>query len=170
MQIDAAEYADGKLILTTRDREAARFVLLFQPGRYEIRQARKKRSLDSNAYMWALVDQIAEKTGVPKTEVYRRAVREIGGVSYIVCCLEEVADRICADWSSNGIGWFGERFPSKLEGCVNLTLYYGSSAYDQQQMSRLIDYVIEDARALGIETMPRHKLDAMLEAWGKHDK
>ena len=37
-------------------------------------------------------------------------------------------------------------------------------------MSRLIDSVIEDARALGIETMPPAELDALLDEWGKKNE
>ena len=43
----------------------------------EIKKARKKRSLDANAYAWVLIDKIAEKTGIRRKEVYRNAIREI---------------------------------------------------------------------------------------------
>ena len=60
--------------------------------RVEIKKWRKKRSLDANAYAWVLIDKIAQATGVPKTEVYRKVIREIGGVSEIVCVRTEAVD------------------------------------------------------------------------------
>ena len=60
-----------------------------------------------------------------------------------------------------------ETFPSKLKGCVNVTVWYGSSVYDTEQMSRLIDAVVEDCKAVGIETMTPEELDALMIRWGE---
>lgn len=133
----------------------------------EIKKHREKRSLDANAYCWVLIDKLAQATGIPKTEIYRRAIKEIGGVSSVVCVQERAADRLEKGWGCNGIGWFSERSESRLQGCVNVTLYYGSSTYDTHQMSRLIDHIVEDCRALGIETLPPERLAAMKEDWGR---
>ena len=43
----------------------------------EIKEHREKRSLDANAYFWVLVDRLAEKIRIPKTDIYRRYIREI---------------------------------------------------------------------------------------------
>lgn len=43
--------------------------------------------------------------------------------------------------------------------------YYGSSTYDTRQMSQLIDSLVQDCKALDIETMAPDKLAAMMEAW-----
>ena len=119
----------------------------------EIKKARKKRSLDANAYAWVLIDKIAEKTGVRKTEVYRNAIKEIGGVSDAVCVVNKAVDRLREGWESNGVGWQTETMPSKIDGCTNVILYYGSSTYDSKQMASLIDLLIQDAEQLGIPTI-----------------
>lgn len=165
MKIDAAEWSAGKLILTTADPEAVRFAIGFEAGEYQISKAKKRRSLDANAYFFVLVDKISAVTGVPKTEVYRNAIKEIGGNSDTVCVMEKAADELCKSWEKLGLGWQTERFPSKIKGCVNVTLYYGSSSYDTATMSRLITNVQEDARALGIEILPPEKVSGILEAW-----
>lgn len=148
---------------------ARAFVMERKPRLYdcEIKEHREKRSLDANAYCWVLLDKLAQATKIPKTEIYRKAIKEIGGVSDTVCVLSKAADRLCDGWECNGIGWFSERSESRLEGCVNVTLYYGSSVYDTAQMSRLIDYIVEDCKSLGIEVLPPDKLDAMKEEWGR---
>ena len=131
----------------------------------EIKEHREKRSLDANAYCWVLIDKLAQATRIPKTELYRKAIKEIGGVSDTVCVQHKAADRLVSGWESNGVGWFCERSESRLEGCMNVTLYYGSSVYDAAQMSRLIDNIVEDCKALGIETMTPEKLELLKEAW-----
>lgn len=165
MRIDAARYAGGELILTTSGPEALRLALSFKPGDYEIKKRKAKRSLDANAYAWVLMDKLAQATHIPKTEIYRNAIREIGGVSEHYSGSAKAIEKLCEEWKKKGLGWQADIFPSQFEGCSNAVLYYGSSVYDSKQMSRLIDNLIEDCRALDIETMPPDKLNAMLEAW-----
>lgn len=160
-----ARWAGGELILSTSDPEAVRFALGFKEGDYAISKAKKKRSLDANAYFFVLADKIAAVTGITKTEIYRHAIKEIGGNSDTVCVMEKAADALCDGWERNGLGWQTERLPSKIKGCVNVILYYGSSTYDSQTMKRLIDNVIQDAKALGIETMTPQEL-AKLKGYG----
>ena len=132
---------------------------------FQMKKWRHGRSLDANAYLWVLLDKLAEKLPVSKTEIYREEIREIGGNSSIVCVREHAMDMVCRGWQRNGLGWITEPFPSKFTGCMNVILYEGSSAYDTAQMSRLIDAVVEDCRSLGIETMPPAELASLKEAW-----
>ena len=131
----------------------------------EVKPYRAKRSLDANAYFFVLADKLAAKLGTSKEEVYRNAVRDIGGVSEIVCVKNEAVDRLCEGWSKNGIAWQTETFPSKIEGCTNVILYYGSSTYTTDQMSRLIDHIVQDCKAVGIETMTPCELANLLSMW-----
>jgi len=126
-----------------------------------IKKWRKRRSMDANAYAWVLIDKIAAAIGAKKEDVYRLAIREIGGVSEIVCVKEEAVGRLCESWRRQGIGWQAEPFPSKLKGCVNVMLHYGSSVYDAEQMRQLIDNLVSDAKLLGIETLTPEQLAAM---------
>ena len=133
----------------------------------KIDRFKKKRSLDANAYCWTLIGKIAEKTNVPKTEVYMDYIREMGGNYDVVCIKTEAAPSLRRAWESNGIGWQTEIQGSKLKGCTNVFLYYGSSSFDVQQMSRLIDLIVQDCYALGIETKSQAEIDSLLGAWGK---
>lgn len=128
---------------------------------------KQKRSLDANAYAWVLIGKIAEKTGVPKNEVYQNAVRNIGGNYEIVCVQDKALDSLCQMWQRNGIGWTTDTMPSKIEGCTNVFLYYGSSVFTVDQMTRLIDSIIADCKALGIETKSYEEIESLLGAWGK---
>ena len=135
----------------------------------EIKKHSKRRSLEANAYCWVLVDKIAEATGLKKVDVYRHAIKEIGGVSDIVCVMNKGVERLRENWERNGIGWQTDTMPSKRPGCTNVILYYGSSTYDTTQMSHLLQSLVQDAEALGISTITPKEMERMLGNWAtKH--
>ena len=115
-----------------------------------IKPHREKRSKDANAFMWVLVDKIAEAMNEDKVTVYREAIRSIGGVSEPICVRNKAVSAIREAWESRGIGWITDTIDSKIEGCTTVILYYGSSTYDTKQMSTLIDHLIRDAKDLGL--------------------
>lgn len=127
---------------------------------------RARRSLDANAYFWVLADKLAAKQNITKAEVYKDAIRNIGGVSNTVCVIDKAVEKLRESWEKNGIGWQTEIMPSKLEGCTNVILYYGSSCYDQAQMSRLIDNIVQDCEDNGIETMTPAEIQRIKDLWG----
>lgn len=133
----------------------------------EIKPFRARRSLDANAYAWVLIDKLAEKLGESKENVYRDYIRLIGGNSEIVCVKNSAVERLCEGWGKNGIGWQTESFPSKLEGCTNVILYYGSSTYDTAQMSRLLDLIIQDCEQCGIPTDTPDEIARLKSLWGE---
>lgn len=125
--------------------------------RVKVTRYRKKRSLDANAYAWVLIDKLAEATGEDKAIVYRHAIKSIGGVSDIVAVTDEAVDKFRRNWEKQGLGWQTDIFDSK-DGYKRVIVYYGSSTYDTKQMSQLIDNLVQDAQALGIETLPPAEL------------
>ncbi|MCD7927330.1 MAG: hypothetical protein LUF80_00470 [Oscillospiraceae bacterium] len=136
-----------------------------KPCTVTVKPRRKRRSLDANAYLWVLLDKLAAALSLPKTEIYRSMIREIGGNSATVCAVDAAVDSIREAWGHNGLGWISDTLPSKIEGCTNVVLYYGSSTYDTRQMSRLIDMAVQECKAQGIETMPPEELQSLMEAW-----
>ena len=133
----------------------------------EIKKHSKRRSMDANNLCWALIDKIAAKMKKKKSEVYRNAIKDIGGVSDIVCVRDIAVDKLISGWTHKGLGWQAETEPSKLPGCTNVTLYYGSSVFTTAQMAALIDSLIQDANALGIETMTQSEIDRSLAVWAR---
>lgn len=164
MRLEAARYEGGKLILTTIDREALKLVDGFTPGEYEIRKARPRRSLSANSYAWVLMDKIAAALNLSKLDVYREAIRDIGGVSTLTVVRNDALDALRTQWGRQGVGWQSEIVED--DGAyTTVSLIFGSSVYDTAQMSRLIDHLIQDAKALGIEPLPPEKLEGMMQAW-----
>ena len=138
-----------------------------------IEPRRKKRSRNANAYMWVLADKIAEKTQTTKEDVYREAIRRVGvfedmsDIFKDVAVVDEAADWLVASWAKNGIGWFAEKYDSRLKDCTKVRLYVGSSTYDTKEMSRLIDEIVEEAKYLGIETATPDEIARMKSTWGQ---
>lgn len=166
VKIRRAELEGSIILLDVEDhREAAEFIRKFKPGNYELRRVGNKRSLDANAYAWVLINALASELNVPPVEVYRDAIRSIGGVSVVGSFRIRDASEICRKWESNGLGWQTDITDSCVEDCVNIILYYGSSVYDTKQMSRLIDSLVQDCEAVGIETKDPNDIRSLLEEW-----
>ena len=139
------------------------------PIELTVKKWREKRSLDANAYAWVLIDRLSAELGIPKEEIYRHAIRSIGGVSETVCVMDKAVDKLCAGWSKNGLGWHTERFPSQIAGCTNVILYFGSSTYDSRQMSALINSLVEECNQFGIETKSPEEIESLLRSY-EHGK
>lgn len=164
MRIDGARRQGDELCLATTDPEAWRWLYTFKPGEYEISPQKKRRSLDANAYAWKLIGEIAKAVRMTTADVYRMELRELGQYE-VVCVQERALGRLATMWTQKGLGWQAEAFPSKVRGCVNVRLFYGSSVFDSKEMSLFIDHLIQEARALDIETRPEAEVKSMLEAW-----
>ena len=132
----------------------------------DVKPWRKKRSLDANAYCWVLIDKLSERLGESKESIYRKYIRDIGGNSETVCVKNQAVERLCQGWQRNGIGWLTESFASKIPGCTNVILYYGSSVYDTAQMARLLDLIIADCKDQGIPTETPNEIKNILSMWG----
>lgn len=132
----------------------------------DVKEYRRRRSHDANAYAWVLIDKIAEKLPFTnRVDVYRDHIRAIGGVSEILTMPPEAVQRFRQTWEKNGIGWQVDSIGTTPDGRENVVAYYGSSTFDTAQMARFIDSLIEDAKALEIETMPPDKLEGLLNQW-----
>ena len=108
----------------------------------EISEQKKKRSLDSNSYLWTLCQKIAEVIHSTKELVYQKYIKEVRQFE-IVPIKAEAVERWIEVWNSKGLGWFAEVMEdSKLKGYKKVISYYGSSCYDSREMSVLLDEVL----------------------------
>ena len=132
----------------------------------EVKEYRKKRSLDANAYAWVLIHKLAVAMRMTPEEVYLQQVLNVGNNFTPMCVREQDVDRFKKSWQSNGLGWpVRDLGYSQVPGCRNLMAYHGSSTYDTAQMSRLIDNLVQDCKALDIETLSPERLALLKEEW-----
>lgn len=149
----------GKAMHLVRNRKVMRYDL-------EVREHRKKRSLDANAYAWVLINKLAESLRLAPIDVYRQAIQNIGGNYEVIPIKEEAAEHFIKVWEAKGLGWpCVDMGKSRIDGYRNLRAYYGSSTYDTRQMAQLIDNLVQDCKALDIETMSPEKLALLMEGW-----
>ena len=126
----------------------------------EIKKYRKKRSKNANSYMWKLIGQLSQETNEAADVIYRRYIKEYGIFKDIII-QPDAQNTLEHVWSAYGLGWFCD-VVDNVDDKVTLRLYYGSSSYNSKQMSVLINAVVEDCKALGIETLTPEEL-AVLE-------
>lgn len=132
----------------------------------EVKEHRKKRSLDANAYAWVLINKIADALRITPKEIYRQAIQNVSGNYEVIPVKEEAAEHFKQIWEAQGLGWpCVDMGKSKIDGYRNLRAYYGSSTFSVQQMQVLIDNLVQDCKALGIETMTPDKLALLMEGW-----
>lgn len=157
-----------KILLVLNERESLSSIEELKEDKLsiEIKKYKNKRSLDANAYMWVLISKLEEKISISKDIIYKDAIRNIG-VYEVIPVKNEAVERFIEAWTKNGLGWVCETTKSKLEGYTNILAYYGSSTYNTGEMSRLIDFVVQECKQLNIETMTPEQLNILKEEWGK---
>lgn len=131
-----------------------------------LKKHREKRSLDSNAYAWVLLGELQNVLNIPKEEIYKDLIKNIGSYE-IVPIKNEAVEKFRQAWSKNGLGWVTETTKSKLEGFTNVVAYYGSSTYNTKEMTRLIDLIVEECKQFRVETKPQKEIDSLLKEWDK---
>ena len=130
-----------------------------------IKEFRKKRSLDANAYAWVLMNKLADKLNMGVRDLYRHYIPDIPENSQVVCVPTEAVEKLQSGWEHNGIGWCSDTLKSKLPGCTNVVLYYGSSMFDQKQMGVLLDLIIADCKQVGVEYLTPEELERLKGEW-----
>lgn len=158
------------LCLRVLDVAPARSFVMTCKGVYTaaLKKQGKRRSLDANAYAWYLLGKLAEVTRIPREEIYRHLIPEIGGNFEILPIRDCAVDAFIERWGHGRLGWVVDNLgPSKLAGYTNLCAYYGSSVYDTAQMSRLIDLIVQECRQQDIETLGEREISLLKEEWRK---
>lgn len=115
---------------------------------YEVKEYKKKRSLNQNSYAWELITKISNKMRLSKEEVYFQMLKDYGQ-----------SEDILLSANANIIGYakyyelIGKR---KMESgnIFNVyRLYKGSSEFDTKEMSIFIDGIILEAKSIGIDVI-----------------
>ena len=139
------------------------FKRMFQPSKeYELKQCRKKRSLDANGLMWYICTEIANAI------VYRDAIAQVGVYDVVQFNDTPTKSRFAAmetfkrKWASNGEGWLTKTLDK--DKCI-VQAYYGSSRYDTKEMSILIDHLKRLADDMGIVVMTEAEIDLLKREW-----
>ena len=151
--------------------------------RIEIKEYRKSRSLNANAYFYVLVNKIAEAMNLSDTEVHDRLladnlcyVYKNGTIDWAVQDWEPDNNRLVRIDRDYWIDSHMEVTLAKPDGSFYMTagkprtskIFWhikGSHQMDTKEMSRLIESTVQEAKSLGIETMTPAELERLVKAW-----
>lgn len=131
----------------------------------------KARSVNANAYMWVLLSKLQDELQkndpqISKDALYMQYIKEYGiSVDYVLP--NEAINAMISVWTAYGLGWFAEKVDDASENSSIIRFYYGSSVYKVKRMKRLIDAIVIDCKALGIETRTPDEIAEMLVRWGE---
>ena len=137
--------------------------------KYEVKEVKKKRSTNANNYFWKLLQELCEVQNLDTIEEYKKRVKELGIFRRFRIEPKDVKTFEIM-WQDKGIAWFCEIADTEYIGNVEFKIihaYYGSSSFNSKQMSRLIDNLVQDCQAIGIETKSRAEIDSLLKEWDK---
>lgn len=135
-----------------------------QDMKWDIQEHKDKRSLSQNAYYWMLAGKVATHTarfGANVNEIHNRNLRELGLREYIndqpICLYildTEEAERAALNADSYHIKPTSQTRVSK-DGQVFrcYVMLRGSHTFNTQEMSALVDLMIQEAKAVGVETI-----------------
>ena len=128
-----------------------------KPVEIIIKRYREKRSLDANAYLWALIGKIADALRESKEEIYFDMLKRYGQGG-AVSVEQKYAEDFKRSYKYND--FLGS---STLNGKTfqHFRFWVGSSEYNTEEMSILIDGVVREAKDLGIETMSPEELKSL---------
>ena len=126
---------------------------------------REKRSLDSNAYAWALMTKIAAELESTKDEIYEEVLQSDGylyededGFTIITVKSEVDMTKVPGHWK-----YYKQSKDGKFKSYLMIK---GSSEYDTKEMSHFINVIVDRAKELGIDTLSTEEIRKMNERWG----
>jgi len=142
--------------------------------RITLKQYRQGRSKNANAYFYALVGKLADVLNVSKAYVHNLMLRKYGQIEtiddrpvwVILPETEETALKVDEDDSIH------LRPTSEIKEGKDHRMYRtylllkGSHQFDTKEMSILIDGIIAECKAAGINTLPTTEIEAMKQMWG----
>lgn len=130
--------------------------------KFEIKEYHKKRSLNANAYAWALIGKIADVLRNSKDEIYLEMLKKYGQ-SEIVSVLSDIN-------VTGYFKYFEEIATVKLQGknFTHYKVFKGTSEYNTAEMAVFIDGVISEADELGIDTLPPNEVEKIKSLWGEY--
>ena len=126
-----------------------------------IRKWSEKRSLTANAYWWALLGKIGDALRMSKEDVYLDMLKAYGQGGAV-----SVEARFADDFRRT-YKYAEQIGESELNGktFVHFRFWVGSSEYDKEEFSILLDGVVQEAKNLDIETMDTENLKSLMEAY-----
>ena len=112
--------------------------------------------MSANAYAWVLINKIADVLRKSKEEVYFQMLKDYGQSEFV---------SVLSSIDVKGYFKYYEEYgKGHVEGreFTHYKVYKGSSEFDSKEMAILIDGIVQEAKALDIETRTPAEIDEMI--------
>ena len=129
----------------------------------DIKVKREKRSLDANSALWLMLNKMAIKLRTTKDELYLDMLDRYGVFTHVVVKPEAVK-RVMQEWRT--VRELGKVTINGKTG-IQLQCFYGSSQYNKEEFSTLLNGVIDEAKEIGIDFYTKEELNSMIMNWGE---
>lgn len=125
-----------------------------------VKEYKKKRSLNANAYLWSLCNELGNKLKLSKDEVYFNLLKSYGQ-SEIISVVSNVSIK-------DYVKYYEEIGKGEINSkeFTHYKIFKGSSEYDTYEMSILIDGAIQECKQLGIQVLSDSEIDLLKREWG----
>ena len=162
---------DGKVVLTLTINENVGEINKLKGKTLDIKLTthREKRSLDANAYFHVLVDKIRGETGYSFSRVKNELITSYGQIEYLMGQQVVIKTNIPPDQMLEQETLHCKPVKVEIQDGKEITfyrVYRGSHTYNTEEMSKLIDGTVQEAKDLGIETMTPAQIQRMMELYG----
>lgn len=122
---------------------------------FEIKEHKPKRTLSQNAYAWKLINELGNKIGVSKEDLYRMMLEDYGQ-SIIVSLLDEInPEHYFKYYKKIGKG------KTNGKGFNHYRVYKGSSEFSTLEMKYFLDGIIQECENVGILTLTEKEIAKM---------
>lgn len=135
-------------------------------ARWDIKEHKEKRSLSQNAYYWKLINEVARKKRQSVTYIHNTELRAARYAKWFndQLILVSIPDTDDAEKQVMETMEYHLAPTNKREGDKRVyVMLRGSSEFNTSEMSHLLDLLIQDAEALGIQTLTPRELEQMRE-------
>ena len=143
------------------------------------REKKEKRSLDANSYYWVLIGKLARKLRTSNNQLHNLMLRSYGQPmliddkkAFFVIPDTPEAEKKALESETFHIKPTSEVRTDKAgKAWRTYFLLRGSHEYNTAEFSRLLDALIEECKAQGIETLPPEEIERMMKAYAaKYEK
>lgn len=136
---------------------------------------REKRTKDANAYYWTLLTQLANKLRISKPRMHNLLLRRYGVaetmegllVTLAIPDTDESAEKVLDEETYHLKPTSQVRTGNNGKDYRTYILLKGSSQYNTEEMSNLINGLVDECKEQGIDTATPDEIERMLQLYGE---
>lgn len=152
-----------------------------QDKEWDLTEHKEKRSKNQNSYYWELAGKVAKKTvrfGANINEIHNRNLRSLGLREYIndqPLCIY-IPDTDEAEKTALNAESYHIKPTSQTKVGNDGTVFRcyvmlrGSHSFNTEEFSALVDLMVQEAKAVGVETLTPAELEHLRELERQHEK